>query len=105
MPGFSRMDQARIALIVQAHRGSLVKTWPSLSRPNDIPLVLALRLAALFSRGRGGVEIPSMKLARRNDGFELTVDKAWLEHHPLTETALGEEISQWQSLGVDLRLR
>ncbi len=105
MPGFSRMDQNRLALIVQAHRGSLVKAQAITTHPVDTPLVLALRLAARLARGRGGAELPAAKLARRNGGFSLSIDKAWLKRHPLTDAALEEEIRQWQTLGIDMRLK
>ncbi|HVK55463.1 MAG TPA: exopolyphosphatase [Burkholderiales bacterium] len=105
MPGFSRMDQAHLALIVQAHRGSLAKSQAILARPADLELALSLRLATLLSRGRGNAEMPIVKLTRRENGFEVTVEKAWLKHHPLTDAALDDDISQWQSLGVDLRLK
>jgi len=105
MPGFSRMDQIHLALIVQAHRGSLAKAQVVLSRPTDMPLALVLRLAALLSRGRNGAEMPYVKLARRNSGFELSIEKTWLKRHPLSDAALDEEVKQWQSLGIDLRLK
>jgi exopolyphosphatase/guanosine-5'-triphosphate,3'-diphosphate pyrophosphatase len=105
MPGFSRMDQAHLALIVQAHRGSLAKAQAILVRPADMQLALVLRLAVVLSRGRGGVETPSIRLIRRDGGFELVIERAWLEHHPLSETALDEEVRQWQSLGVYFRLK
>jgi exopolyphosphatase/guanosine-5'-triphosphate,3'-diphosphate pyrophosphatase len=106
MPGFSRMDQTHLATIVQAHRGSLAKAQVVLSRAADTPLALSLRLAALLSRGRGGAEIPVVRLVRRNGGgFELAIEQEWLNSHPLTETALEEEAVQWRSLGVGLRLK
>ena len=105
MPGFSRLDQAQLSLIVQCHRGSLAKAQALLARTTDTPLALAFRLAALLNRGRGGAELPSMRLTRKNNGFELAIDKAWLKHHPLTEAALADETGQWQSLAVDFHLK
>jgi hypothetical protein len=32
------------------------------------------------------------------------IDHKWFNDHPLTETALNEEISQWQALGFELRI-
>ncbi|MES2356597.1 MAG: exopolyphosphatase [Pseudomonadota bacterium] len=105
MPGFSRMDQGRLALIVQPHRGSLAKAQVALTQLTDIPLTLALRIAVLLSRGRGGTELPAIRLTQREHGFELAIEKAWLKDHPLTETALDEETRQWQSVDVHLRLK
>jgi exopolyphosphatase/guanosine-5'-triphosphate,3'-diphosphate pyrophosphatase len=105
MPGFSRMDQSQLAHIVLSHRGSLAKSRAAAARPVDTPLALAFRLAALLNRGRGGTELPPMRLARKNGGFELAIDKAWLKNRPLTETALEAESGQWQALGTEFRLK
>lgn len=105
MPGFSRMDQAHIARIVLAHRGSLAKQQAGSGLPADPAPALALRLAALLNRGHGGSDLPPMKLVQRNSGFELAIEQAWLKGHPLTDAALEKEIGQWKSIGVDFRLK
>ena len=105
MPGFSRMDQTQLGQIVQAHRGSLAKSQSAFVRPGDTTIVMVFRLAALLNRGRGAAELPHMRLVEKNGGHELAIDKSWLKHHPLTEAALEAETGQWQSLGVDFRLK
>jgi exopolyphosphatase/guanosine-5'-triphosphate,3'-diphosphate pyrophosphatase len=105
MPGFSRMEQAHLAALVHAHRGALAKVQAFLPRNEDWPLVLVLRLAALLSRRREGVRAPPVKLVRRAGRYDLAIDRKWLKSHPLTETALHDEIAQWQALGFELRLK
>jgi exopolyphosphatase/guanosine-5'-triphosphate,3'-diphosphate pyrophosphatase len=46
MPGFSRMDQSRLARVVLAHRGKLEKVNSASADTRDWPLILCLRLAA-----------------------------------------------------------
>ena len=104
MPGFSRMDQTDLASIVQAHRGALTKAETAFARPNLLPLILALRLAALLARGRSNTPLAVVELGLINGGYALAIDQAWLENHPLTETALTKELGQWSGIRVDLRL-
>jgi exopolyphosphatase / guanosine-5'-triphosphate,3'-diphosphate pyrophosphatase len=105
MPGFSRMDQTQLGHIVLSHRGALAKSQSAFVRPGDTTIAMVFRLAALLNRGRGGAVLPSMRLTEKNGGYELAIDKSWLKHHPLTEAALEAEVGQWQSLGVDFRLK
>jgi exopolyphosphatase / guanosine-5'-triphosphate,3'-diphosphate pyrophosphatase len=104
MPGFSRMEQAHLAALVQAHRGALAKAQLSIKRAGDWPLVFVLRLATLLSRRREGSRPPPVRLTRRANRYDLAIDRKWLKGHPLTQTALNEEISQWQALGFEFRI-
>src|SRR4029078_1303986 len=52
MPGFSRMEQARLSRIVLAHRGKLRKMQDEGLDGADWKLVFALRIAALILRSR-----------------------------------------------------
>ncbi|NJR71737.1 MAG: molybdopterin-dependent oxidoreductase [Gammaproteobacteria bacterium] len=47
MPGFSKMEQAHLSLLVLAHRGSLDKLRGMVAKDADWTLLVALRLAAL----------------------------------------------------------
>ena len=105
MPGFSRMEQARLGLLLLTHRGALAKFLPLVTRPEDWALILAFRLAVLFNRRRADSELPPMRFARKPDRYQLTLDEEWLERHPLTETVLEKEIAQWQAVGLELRVK
>ncbi len=52
MPGFSRMEQARLARVVLAHRGKLSKVQDAGLDGADWKLVFALRTASLILRSR-----------------------------------------------------
>jgi exopolyphosphatase/guanosine-5'-triphosphate,3'-diphosphate pyrophosphatase len=105
MPGFSRMEQERLALLVAAHRGQLRKLDEIAIADDDWPLVAALRLAALFHRSRTEATLPDLALKRRNDTFVLDVPHGWLAENPLTETALREEAKLWRGSGRLLEVR
>jgi len=105
MPGFSRMEQERLALLVLAHRGQLRKLGEVSVAEDDWPLVAALRLAALFQRTRDDTMLPKLTLKQRGQTFVLGTPEDWLADNPLTETALREEVRQWRGSGRTLEIR
>ena len=102
MPGFSRMEQEHLGLLVLGHRGGLKKMQGLLDAPERRLPALALRLAALFYRSRAGVTPPNIRLAVEGDRVELALDEEWLAEHPLTAAALENEAFEWKGLGVRL---
>ncbi len=102
MPGFSKKEQAQLARLVLAQRGSLGKA-AQLSPDNETwAQILALRLAVLFYRSRMDFELPEIRLGWHSASFELAMSKDWLTRNPLTETALENEAKVWKSAGVKL---
>ncbi len=102
MPGFSRKEQSQLSLLTLAHRGSLNKMRGMLDMPQDLALVMALRLAVLFYRSRSDVALPDLQVSFSARQFYLGVAADWLAQNPLTEAVLQEEIKQWRELGVNL---
>ncbi|OGA50819.1 MAG: exopolyphosphatase [Betaproteobacteria bacterium RIFCSPLOWO2_12_FULL_63_13] len=100
MPGFSRDEQARLARLVLAHRGKLTKLEGLSARSSDWSLVFALRLAALFYLARSDITLPRIACRSTDSGFQLGVERGWLEEHPLTEAAIEAEADEWRSLGM-----
>ena len=94
MPGFSRDEQTQVALLVLAHRRSLKKVIRSDRRRGRLRSVLALRLAALFYRGRTDIALPISQAKAQGNKFRLGLDAEWLARNPLTATALREEIKR-----------
>jgi exopolyphosphatase/guanosine-5'-triphosphate,3'-diphosphate pyrophosphatase len=105
MPGFSRMDQGRLARIVLAHRGKLERVAALDPDSADWLLIVCLRLAVILHRARDGRGIPPIELARDGRGFVVTARDGWLQKLPLTAAAIEEEQRQWLSVGRSLRLR
>lgn len=104
MPGFSRDEQVKLALLVQAHRRSLKKVGNGLEGILDWSIVLALRLAALFCRGRADVALPPLQVRAQGKKFRLVLAPGWLAKNPLTATALRDEIGDWDRTGFELRI-
>jgi exopolyphosphatase/guanosine-5'-triphosphate,3'-diphosphate pyrophosphatase len=105
MPGFSQKEQLRLSRLVLAHRGKLVKIKDLSESSAEWALIFALRLAVLFHLSRRDTKLPTPACKSSRNGFQLSLPRAWLEEHAMTEAALEEEVEQWRSVGVKLELR
>lgn len=104
MPGFSRTDQARLALLVRAQRGALAKTphfvgGGALS-DTDRTLAWLLRQAVLLCRNRAAPDLSEVRPEATPKGYRLRLPPAWLEANALTRRAFEEEAAHWRSVGV-----
>ncbi len=102
MPGFSQKDQAHIAMLVRAQRGSLDKL-------GDIPgfllpLILIMRLAVLFCRSRHVVHLNHGRFTLDREQARLELTQDWLEANPLTAAALTDESRTWKQIGFHFSL-
>jgi len=104
MPGFSKMDQVKMAALVLGHTGKLTKLSGKMSDTNDWLSVLCLRLAVLLTRRRVDVDAPALQLRASERGYALTVDAPWLAAHPLTEFGLRQECLEWGKVGLALEV-
>jgi exopolyphosphatase/guanosine-5'-triphosphate,3'-diphosphate pyrophosphatase len=104
MPGFSKMDQAKIALIVLGHTGKLSKLSGSIDNANEWLAVLCLRIAALVHRRRTELDVSQLVLSSDGRGYTLSADADWLAEHPLTEFNLRQEAAEWAKVGITLDL-
>ena len=105
MPGFSRDEQSKLALLVQAHRRSLNKVAKDVEEHDvDWDMVLALRLAALFHRSRADIVLPALQAKRQGRKIRLSLGSAWLARNTLTATALSDEIREWDKIGFELKI-
>jgi exopolyphosphatase / guanosine-5'-triphosphate,3'-diphosphate pyrophosphatase len=105
MPGFSRDEQSRLSLLVQAHRRSLSKATKSIDDDDiDWDMVFALRLAALLYRSRADVSLPALQVRRQGRKWRLTLGADWLERNPLTCTELRDEVKEWDKIGFELKI-
>jgi exopolyphosphatase/guanosine-5'-triphosphate,3'-diphosphate pyrophosphatase len=102
MPGFSRMEQARLARLVLAHRGKLRKVQDAGFEAPDWKLVFALRLASLILRSRTDAKLPFLRVAADPGGFAIDLPQSWLDENPLSADALEAEAGHWKA--VDLKL-
>ena len=105
MPGFSRMDQGRLARMVLAHRGKLSRVSSLGPDSPEWRLILCLRLSAVVHRARDARGIPPLRLKREGRGHVVVADGEWLRNLPLTAAALDEEERHWQAIGLPMKVR
>jgi exopolyphosphatase/guanosine-5'-triphosphate,3'-diphosphate pyrophosphatase len=103
MPGFSRMEQARLARLVLAHRGKLGKVQEGLEGA-DWKLVFALRLASLMLRSRIEARLPFLRVAADSGGFAIDLPHSWLDENALSAAALESEADHWKAVGMRLQV-
>ena len=105
MPGFSRSDQARLALLARAQRGALNKI-PEFAADaatvsdNDRLLVWLLRQAVILCRSRAEPRLDGIQADVSGRRFRLQLPEGWLERRPLTCRALEEEVVHWHAVGI-----
>jgi exopolyphosphatase/guanosine-5'-triphosphate,3'-diphosphate pyrophosphatase len=104
MPGFSRMEQARLARLVLAHRGKLGKVQDAGFEASDWKLVFALRLASLILRSRTDAKLPFLRVAADAGGFAIDLPHSWLDENPLSADALEAEAKHWKAVGMKLEV-
>lgn len=105
MPGFSKKDQARLAMLVLGHRGKLEKLGAL--PPDDAiwTLIFCLRLAVLLHRTRDDRCLPEWRAALTPRGYQFDLPAGWLAENPWTAAALREEVVVWKQLGRECLIR
>jgi exopolyphosphatase/guanosine-5'-triphosphate,3'-diphosphate pyrophosphatase len=105
MPGFSRMDQQMLGMLLRAQRRSLTKLTALPTHNDHLALILVLRLAVLFHRNHMEFTMPAPELCWEPNGqFRLAVDPEWLAENPLTEAALAAEAAYWKDINITLAI-
>lgn len=105
MPGFSRMEQETLSLLVRAQRRSLSKITLPPAEHDYLTLIMVMRLSILFQRNRLDDAPPQLHLYREAPGhYRLQIQAGWLAHNPLTQAELSNEIDYWQLVNVSLKL-
>jgi len=105
MPGFSKKDQARLAMLVLGHRGKLEKLGVIPATDSAWDLIFCLRLAVLLHRTRDDRAIPAWRASRSESGYIIELPAEWLAANPWTAAAFGEEATVWKQLGREYLLR
>ena len=99
MPGFSKKDQARLAMLVLGHRGKLEKLGAIPASDSAWNLIFCLRLAVLLHRTRDDRALPAWRVNLVGTGFQLELPADWLAENPWTAAALREEAAVWKQIG------
>lgn len=107
MPGFSRDDQQRLATLGLLQQGRLNKTHVQSLTTDKWQAILCLRLATLFLRNRQNQKFVGIVRLQTNGHrtITLTLNKLWLDNHPLSQYSLELEAQEWRSLGFDFSLQ
>jgi len=105
MPGFSKKDQARLAMLVLGHRGKLEKLGAMPADDSAWNLIFCLRLAVLLHRTRDDRALPAWRVSLNGTGFLLELPAEWLAENPWTAAALREEVAVWKQLGRDYQVK
>ena len=105
MPGFSKRDQARLAMLVLAHRGTLDKLRALPAVDGVWRLIFCLRLAVLLHRTRDDRVLPVWRVTATSGGFRLDLPAGWLAENPWTAAALSEEAAVWREIGHDYTVK
>lgn len=108
MPGFSRQEQGRLALLVlnQRRKPKIGDVRNGVLMANTQPgwmLVSLLRLACIFYRRRRPRSVPEgMSVSASAQGLRLTVPDSWNRANPLTAADLADEVLMMQTVGFTL---
>lgn len=107
MPGFSKQDQERLALLLLGQRGKLEKLPFKAGAEIDSlwRIVFCLRLAVLLHRSRDDMPLPVFLVKSAGTGFQIELPPDWLITNPLSAAALTDERLIWQRIGLTLRIR
>lgn len=107
MPGFSRQQQARLAVLVRNHRRKIQSAAYKQLAGNCTEcmrrLTLLLRLAVLIHRGRSASEKPMLYLDVDEHKIKVSFPDNWLAQHPLTQAELEREAEFFAQAGYKLK--
>ncbi|WP_437879476.1 exopolyphosphatase [Pseudomonas sp. LRF_L74] len=108
LAGFSRREQAMLALLVRGHRRNIPREkFAELGEDGDklLYLCVLLRFAILFHHIRGTQEMPEVKLKAGKRSLDLTFPAGWLEANPLTQADFEQEAGWLARIDFTLKVR
>lgn len=109
MPGFTRQEQALMAVLVALQRDrpdpEHIQTLPPRFHQVAWQLLVLLRLAVTLCRARSDSDVADFALSvARKKRVALALPAGWLDTHPLTRHDLAVEQEHLERLGVRLDL-
>lgn len=109
LAGFSSEEQARLALVVRAHRKTLpvseFRALPSHWRRATRRLAILLRIAVVLNRARAGDGELPVRVRAKGRRLELEFPPGWLDAHPLSAADLAREHELLARAGYALAFR
>ena len=108
LPGFNRLEQHLLAIVVGHHRRKLdgfsTDELPSSMRKAALRLTVLFRLAVLLNRSRRTVKSPPILLRASGKRLKVLFDHVWLQKNHLTRADLEQERAWLKAVGVKLRV-
>ncbi len=106
MPGFSQLDQTRLAALVRLHRRKFqLDAMPRLDEADTedlLRLAVLLRITHVLHRSRNPDPLPRLLLTVASTAIDLDIPDDWLKTHSLTRLDLAEEADYLASIGITL---
>ncbi|MBV1884372.1 MAG: exopolyphosphatase [Pseudomonadales bacterium] len=106
LAGFSRQEQAAIALLVRGHRRKIpmeeLDEMPESWHGVVSRMMVLLRIAVLLHHARTDKPLPHIVLGANDQAIQLVFDKGWLDEHPLTNHDFLQEKEYLRSGGITL---
>ncbi len=108
LQGFPREEQRLLACLVGCQRRKIaLERSEELMPPwhgKALFLIVLVRLAVLFHRGRSRVALPPIRLAAEGQSLELRLPRGWLSEHELTRADLVQEVEFLRAVRFRLRV-
>lgn len=107
--GFSKTEQQFIAALVRNQRRAWhlpsLETLPDRLSKSARHCASLLRLSVLLHRSHDPAAVPLHALQVQGNHLTLTLSRAWLKTHPLTQSDLDAEIDYLNSIGQVLKVK
>lgn len=108
MSGFSKQNQAYLALLVFSQRGKMHHVLnqtilPKTLSVTDCALIICLRLAVLFLRSRRDLNV-DVAWVKSGNRYQLVMKDTWLFQNPLIDSMLTNEFNQWKQMPLAVTL-
>lgn len=107
LPGFSRLEQNVISIMVRNHRRRLnacdFDELPERIADTAKKLTALLRIGVLMHRARTTRAGPDIRAMAINNTLHLAFPNRWLSDHPLTAADLEQETQALQKIGIQLK--
>jgi len=106
--GFSRQEQAYLAVLVRCQRRSLplslLEAQPERIRESQQRLIALLRIAALLHRSHEAAPLPTISIGVESHRLRLGFPDGYLDAHPLTLHDLETEADHLAAIGIRLEV-
>lgn len=110
LAGFSREEQAMLAMLIRCHRRKFPAREEMVQLPEELhdklyKLAVLIRLSVVINRGRTGQEHTGLNISVGDAYLKIDFPEEWLARHPLTEADLVTEADYLSVINFNLKFR